>query len=713
MKYLFALLALLVTAAAVSAQSTTVSGTITDANSQAFANGTYSISLNTNGRLGPFTWNGSSFSATQSYSGNLDNTGSFSLSLPSSGAISPIGTIWTFSVCPAASANCYSTSFAVNGATLNVSTLITPPAIQVPAKAFNQALAYSDSEITGQILGFTYFNLNDNTLHLCTVALPCTWVSVSGGGGGSPDFSTILSGTNTSAAMLVGSGASLGVTGSGTIGATTLLGHTWAAPGTIGGTTPGAATFSSIVDTGISSSASPICPNGSGGAFTTTGCTGGTTTNALTMNNTGSGASSGATFNGGAAVTLSYNTLGASPLAGSTSLTTLGTIGTGTWQGTSVGTGFGGTGQAWNSSNGIPQLGSGAFTLYNGSCSSGSSALTWNNSTETFGCNTISGSGTVNSGTANHIAYYASSGTAVSSDANLDDGATAVNTLTYVGSGGVTAPVLTASGTNGGMSGGEGTGALLTPASGVDLFYPDSTNHCWHQNLNNTDVGCTSSASNTLTLTNKTISGSSNTLSNIGNSSLSNSAITIAGTSVSLGGSTSSLPSPGAIGGTTPAAITGTTITVNTGLVINGSTAITSTSSANSQAVTCATGGSGTQVCDAAGSWISGSTTVGGVTCTLGSTCFPSDTTFTVGTTAIAANTCTSASTVTMTGLTTAMAFSISPSADVSGVTGWGSTGGLVIDAWPTSNTLNYKVCNQTAASITPSASVTFNVAAR
>jgi len=40
------------------------------------------------------------------------------------------------------------------------------------------------------------------------------------------------------------------------------------------------------------------------------------------------------------------------------------------------------------------------------------------------------------------------------------------------------------------------------------------------------------------TLTNKTISGSSNTLSNIGNASLTNSSITINGTAVSLGGST-------------------------------------------------------------------------------------------------------------------------------------------------------------------------------
>ncbi len=115
--------------------------------------------------------------------------------------------------------------------------------------------------------------------------------------------------------------------------------------------------------------------------------------------------------------------------------------------------------------------------------------------------------------------------------------------------------------------------------------------------------------------------------------------------------------------------------------------------------------GTGATLCtDANG----GATTSG---CTGGSRI--ANTTFTVGTTAMSANTCTTASTVTMTGVLTSSAFFISPSTDVSAVTGWGSTGGLVIDAWPTANTLNYKVCNQTASSITPSASVTFNVGAR
>ena len=57
----------------------------------------------------------------------------------------------------------------------------------------------------------------------------------------------------------------------------------------------------------------------------------GSVANALTMNNSGTGAASGTTFNGSAAQTISYNTIGASPLAGSSSLTTTGTVTSGTW----------------------------------------------------------------------------------------------------------------------------------------------------------------------------------------------------------------------------------------------------------------------------------------------------------------------------------------------------------------------------------------------
>jgi hypothetical protein len=82
----------------------------------------------------------------------------------------------------------------------------------------------------------------------------------------------------------------------------------------------------------------------------------------------------------------------------------------------------------------------------------------------------------------------------------------------------------------------------------------------------------------TQTLTNKTISGASNTLSNIGNSSLTNSSITINGTPVSLGGSAS-------VGTVTSVGITnGTGISVS-GSPITGSGSITVTNTAPDQVV--------------------------------------------------------------------------------------------------------------------------------
>lgn len=81
-------------------------------------------------------------------------------------------------------------------------------------------------------------------------------------------------------------------------------------------------------------------------------------------------------------------------------------------------------------------------------------------------------------------------------------------------------------------------------------------------------------------------------------------------------------------------------------------------------------------------------------------------------TTAITANTCTTVTTVTMTGVTTTSTFPTAFATDPSGVTGWGAVGGLTFVAWPTADTLNWKVCNVTAASITPGA-MTLNVGAK
>lgn len=81
------------------------------------------------------------------------------------------------------------------------------------------------------------------------------------------------------------------------------------------------------------------------------------TSNSLTFNNDGSGTASGSTFNGSSAVTVSYNTVGAAPAAGSSNITTVGTITSGSWQSsTPIGVAYGGTGTITGSISGTGAL---------------------------------------------------------------------------------------------------------------------------------------------------------------------------------------------------------------------------------------------------------------------------------------------------------------------------------------------------------------------
>jgi hypothetical protein len=90
--------------------------------------------------------------------------------------------------------------------------------------------------------------------------------------------------------------------------------------------------------------------------------------------------------------------------------------------------------------------------------------------------------------TANKILIGGGAGVCPSADANLDDGVTTANTLTYTGSGGITAsagPV-----TSGGGSGAGGTltlpeGTAPSGAATKDLIYGDSTLHSFKTSVNN------------------------------------------------------------------------------------------------------------------------------------------------------------------------------------------------------------------------------------
>jgi hypothetical protein len=89
-------------------------------------------------------------------------------------------------------------------------------------------------------------------------------------------------------------------------------------------------------------------------------------------------------------------------------------------------------------------------------------------------------------------------------------------------------------------------------------------------NLNNDKI----EAADTRTLTNKTISGSNNTLSNIGNASLTNSSITFGSTAQALGSTVSALNGV-SIGGTTRAAGSFTTLDANGNVVLGDATSDT------------------------------------------------------------------------------------------------------------------------------------------
>lgn len=193
-KFLF----LLLFAPALQAQTTNVSGTITDLGGQAWKNGTYSFffvpaPINPQG---PYRWNGAPFNTSQVISGNLDGTGSFTGAMvPSNTAITPSGTKWIFQACPAATTSCNQVTLTITGATQSVTASITPPAIVLNlSNPLPGAAAYSDSEIVGARQGSMYFNLTDNSLHMCGGFPTCIWIV--GGGGGAGGTVTSVSATS-------------------------------------------------------------------------------------------------------------------------------------------------------------------------------------------------------------------------------------------------------------------------------------------------------------------------------------------------------------------------------------------------------------------------------------------------------------------------------------------------------------------------------------
>jgi len=155
------------------------------------------------------------------------------------------------------------------------------------------------------------------------------------------------------------------------------------------------------------------------------------------------------------------------------------------------------------------------------------------------------------------------------------------------------------------------------------------------------------------------------------------------------------------VGGTLPVANGGTgTGNTLTGLVRGSSSAMSATEISGD----CTTSGSNAINCTKT----KGTAFTGYATAP-----FVADTTVAISSGTQGANSCSTAATATMSGLTTSMVALVGYIGSPAALRGWGSTGGMVFQAWPSAaNTLSWMVCNQTSSSITYSA-ITFNVGAR
>src|ERR1700678_1260003 len=192
MRKTFLLLAFMLSALPAFGQVTTtsVSGTISDANGQAFVSGTWSaVLIAASGGTGqPFVCGGVTLSSSQvQQSGNLDSSGAFTATMVSNSCISPSGSLWQFTFNPAATSSPYIQSVFIFGTSQSLTSSITPPAITVNN---NQVftIAYTDGEVFGFKEGSFYWNVLTPALRVYHSG---AWTTVGGGGGGSGTVTNI------------------------------------------------------------------------------------------------------------------------------------------------------------------------------------------------------------------------------------------------------------------------------------------------------------------------------------------------------------------------------------------------------------------------------------------------------------------------------------------------------------------------------------------
>src|SRR6266478_2711088 len=176
-------------------QSTTVSGTVIDLDGQQWTAGTVVASFvpAQGTTLGQYTWSGGAFNPGASITISITAGGNYTQAIPSSTAIVPAGSKWTFTAnSGTTSLNTQSQTVTVTGGsqTLNFA----PAAIRITAAP--GAVAYADAEVAATV-GQSYYNLTSSAIRVCTTATGAVcsvWVA---GGGGITNVSVAPSGACT------------------------------------------------------------------------------------------------------------------------------------------------------------------------------------------------------------------------------------------------------------------------------------------------------------------------------------------------------------------------------------------------------------------------------------------------------------------------------------------------------------------------------------
>lgn len=204
MKLRTVLFALVLSAAPALAALTTVEGTLLRANGNPYT-GSFRISWST------FTNSGGDVIQGGFINVVLENDGDFSVTLEPNTAASPEGTRYTVLFDQLNQGSRATEYWVVPESVIAVPvTMVRSTAAPSPSSIIAPTQLGQGGAITGDALCWS----------------GTAWEPGSCAGGVSPPFSTITSGTNTIAAMLVGSGASLGYTGTGTVSANRILNTT-------------------------------------------------------------------------------------------------------------------------------------------------------------------------------------------------------------------------------------------------------------------------------------------------------------------------------------------------------------------------------------------------------------------------------------------------------------------------------------------------------